>query len=161
MLTGPSLQWKGPGKVSLPLQAPSRKPSLLSKLTLAPAIRWYNCLLLSLHRRQDTKPVISSTNAETLAVRSPSKGNALVVIHRANPSAELRLESGKRRQKTMSTLLDQMTISGRFVVNAISVGNMKLCFKSVATCQSVQPSNNDGLRIFLRASFEIFPSLTN
>ena len=27
-----------------------------------------------------------------------------------------------------------MTISGRFVVNAISAGNMKLCFKSVATC---------------------------
>ena len=54
-----------------------------------------------------------------------------------------------------------MTISGRFVVNAISVGNVKLCFKSVATCQSVQPSSKDGLRIFLRASFEIFPSLTN
>ena len=54
-----------------------------------------------------------------------------------------------------------MTISGRFVVNAISVGNLKLCFKSVSTCQSVQPSSNDGLRIFLPASFEIFPSLTN
>ena len=50
-----------------------------------------------------------------------------------------------------------MTISGRFVVNAISVGNMKSCFKSVATCQSVQPTSNGGLRIFLRASFEIFP----
>ena len=39
MQTGPSLQRKGPGWVSLPLQAPSCKPSLLSKLTLAPAIR--------------------------------------------------------------------------------------------------------------------------
>ena len=37
---------------------------------------------------------------------------------------------------------------------------MKLCFKSVVTCQSVQPSSNDGLRIFSRAIFEIFPSLT-
>ena len=58
-------------------------------------------------------------------------------------------------------LTDQMPISGRFVVNTISVGNMKLCFKSVATCQSVQPSSNDPLRIFSRAIFEIFPSLTN
>ena len=54
-----------------------------------------------------------------------------------------------------------MTISGCFVINAISVGNMKLCFKSVVTCQSVQPSSNDGLHISLHASFEIFPSLTN
>ena len=54
-----------------------------------------------------------------------------------------------------------MKICGRFVVNAISVGNMKLCFKSVATCHFVQTSNNDGLRIFSSASFEIFPSLTN
>ena len=63
--------------------------------------------------------------------------------------------------KTFFVLSDQMTISGRFVVNAISVGNMKLCFKSVATCQSVQPSSNDGLHIFSRAIFEIFPSLMN
>ena len=63
--------------------------------------------------------------------------------------------------KTFFTLTDQMTISGRFAVDAISVGNMKLCFKSVATCQSVQLSSNDGLRIFSRAILEIFPSLTN
>ena len=63
--------------------------------------------------------------------------------------------------KTFFALTDQMLISGRFVVNAISVGNMKLCFKSVATCQSVQPSSNDGLRIFSRAIFEIFLSFTN
>ena len=37
--------------------------------------------------------------------------------------------------KTFFALTDQMTISGRFVVNAISVTNMKLCFKSVATSQ--------------------------
>ena len=63
--------------------------------------------------------------------------------------------------KTFFALTDQMTIYGRFVVNAISVGNIKLYFKSVATGQSVQPSSNDGLRIFSRAIFEIFPSLTN
>ena len=63
--------------------------------------------------------------------------------------------------KTFLALTDQMTISSRFVVNAISIGNMKLCFKSVVTYQFVQPSSNDGLRILLRASFEIFPSLTN
>ena len=37
--------------------------------------------------------------------------------------------------KTFFALTDQMTISGCFVVNTISVGNMKLGFKSVATCQ--------------------------
>ena len=37
-------------------------------------------------------------------------------------------------------LTDQMTISGRWVVNAISVGNTKWFSKSVVTCQSVQPS---------------------
>ena len=42
--------------------------------------------------------------------------------------------------KTFFALADQMTISGRFVVNATSVGNMKLCFKSVATSHSVKPS---------------------
>ena len=34
--------------------------------------------------------------------------------------------------KTFFVLTDQMTISGRFV--SFSVGKMKLCFKSVATC---------------------------
>ena len=38
MRTGSSLQQKGLGRVSLPTQAPSHKPSLLSKLTLVPAI---------------------------------------------------------------------------------------------------------------------------
>ena len=63
--------------------------------------------------------------------------------------------------KTFFALTDQMTISGRFVVNTISLGNMKLSFKSVATCQSMQPSSTDGLRISSLAVFEIFPSLTN
>ena len=57
-------------------------------------------------------------------------------------------------------LTDQMTISGRWVVNATSVGNTKWCSKSVATFQSVQPSSNDDLCLFLHESFEIFPSLT-
>ena len=37
MWTGPSLQRKGSDRVTPPLQAPSLRPSLLSKLTLAPA----------------------------------------------------------------------------------------------------------------------------
>ena len=49
-------------------------------------------------------------------------------------------------RKLFFALTDQMTISGRFGVNAISVGNMKLCFKLFTTCQSVQPSSNDGFR---------------
>ena len=77
MRTGPSLQRKGPGRVLLPLQAPSRKPSLLSKLTLTPAIRSYSptaFFTAFISRRRDIKTVISSANAETLAVRGPVKG---------------------------------------------------------------------------------------
>ena len=61
--------------------------------------------------------------------------------------------------KPFFNLTDQMTISGRWAVYAISVGNTKWCSKSVATCQSVQSSSNDDLCLFLHKSFEIFPSL--
>ena len=77
MRTGPSLQRKGSGRVSLPVQAPSRKPLLLSKLTFAPAIRlcpvtaFYTA---SMSRRRDTKTMMSSANAKTLAKRGPAKG---------------------------------------------------------------------------------------
>ena len=77
MRTGPPLQRKGPGRVSLPLQAPSHRLSLLSKLTLAPAIRSYSptaFFTAFISRRRDTKTVISSANAETIAVRGPAKG---------------------------------------------------------------------------------------
>ena len=76
---GPSLQRKGPGRVLLPLQAPSRKPSLLSKLTLAPAIRSYSTTAFftaSISWRRDTKTVTSSANAETLAAWRPTNGIA-------------------------------------------------------------------------------------
>ena len=61
MRTGPSLQRNGSGWVSLPLQAPSRKPSLLSKLTLVPVIRSYSATAFFtafIFRRRDTKTVI-------------------------------------------------------------------------------------------------------
>ena len=77
MRMDPSLQRKGPGIVLLPLQAPSRKPSLLSKLTLPPAIRSYSTtasFTAFISRRRETKTVMSSENAETLAVRGPAKG---------------------------------------------------------------------------------------
>ena len=76
MRTGPSLQRKGPGRVSLTLQTPSRKPLLLSKLTLAAAIRSYSATAFFtafLSRRRDTNTVISPSNAETLTVRGPAK----------------------------------------------------------------------------------------
>ena len=77
MRTGPSPQQKGPGRVSQSLQAPSYKPSLLSKLTSTPAIRSYSLTTFFtafISRQWDTKTVISSVNAETLAVRGPVKG---------------------------------------------------------------------------------------
>ena len=46
-------------------------------------------------------------------------------------------------------LMDQIAISGHWVINVISFGNMKWCSKLVVTYQSVQPSNNDDLCIFL------------
>ena len=73
---GLSLQRMGPGRVWLPVQVPSRKPLLLSKLTLAPAIRSYSATAFftaSMFRWWDTKTLISP-NAETLAVREPAKG---------------------------------------------------------------------------------------
>ena len=70
MRTGLSLQRKGPGWGTLPLQAPNRKPSLLSKLTLAPATFSYLATAFytaNMSRRLDTKTMISSANAEILA----------------------------------------------------------------------------------------------
>ena len=78
MLTSPLLQRRGPDRLLLPVQAPSRKTSLLSKLTLAPTIRSYPATAFftaSMSRRRDTKTVISSANPETSAVRGPTKGD--------------------------------------------------------------------------------------
>ena len=74
MQMGPSLQWNGPGRGTLPLQAPNRKPSLLSKLTLAPAIFSYLAtafVTANMSRRLDTRTVMSSANAEILAWMLP------------------------------------------------------------------------------------------
>ena len=45
--------------------------------------------------------------------------------------------------KTFLKLTAQMTISERWVINVISVGNANWDSKSVPTCQSVQQSNSD------------------
>ena len=68
---------EGPWKSIATLQAPSRKPSLLSKLTLAPAIRSYSTtasFTASISSRRDTNTVTSSANAETLAAKRQAKG---------------------------------------------------------------------------------------
>ena len=74
MRTGPSFQRKGPCRGTLPLQAPNRKPSLLTKLTLAPATFSYltnASFTATISRRLDTKTVISSANTEILARTLP------------------------------------------------------------------------------------------
>ena len=159
MRTGPSLQRKGPGRVLLPLQTPSRKPSLLLKLTLAPAIRSYSptvffralyiqavgykdCDIISERgnpcrkraSKRDTmqgricplipKPTEQGLQSEDIEKRrhgaalpdrtldcehsrTPSVHLHLclrVVVHHANPSAELQFASGSlqnSRQKPM------------------------------------------------------------
>ena len=71
-----SLLLKGPGRASLPDQALNRKPLLLSKLTLAPAIHSYLATAFFtafMSRWQDTKTMISLVNVETHAVRGPTK----------------------------------------------------------------------------------------
>ena len=99
MRTGLSLQWKGPGRGSLLLLVPSRKPSLLSKLTLALAILSYSptaFFTAFLSRRQDTNTMISSANAETLAVRGPEK-ETLCRVGLAPSSLSLRSRGSKSR----------------------------------------------------------------
>ena len=70
MQTGPSLQRMGPSRGMPLLQKPNRRPSLLSKLTLAPATFSYfstASFIASMPSRRDTKTVMSSAYAETLA----------------------------------------------------------------------------------------------
>ena len=76
MRTAPSIQQKGPGREPPLLQAPNRKPSLLSKLTLAPATFLYLSTAFftaNMSRWLDTKTVISSAYMEILAWTLPAK----------------------------------------------------------------------------------------
>ena len=110
MQTGPSFQRKSSGRVLLPLQAPSHKPSLLSKLTLAPAIRSYSLTAFFtafISRRLDTKTVISSANAETLAVRRPAKGTQRRAGF-ALSSLRHRSRGSKARTRTPSNALKRL-----------------------------------------------------
>ena len=102
---GPSLQRKGPGRVSLPLQAPSRKPSLLSKLTLAPAIRLYSptaFFTASISRWRDTNSDVIGERGnpyrKTASKRDTAQGQISPLIPKPT---EQRLQSKdieKRRQ---------------------------------------------------------------
>ena len=74
---GPSLERKGPGRGMAPFQVPNHKPSLLSKLTLAPAPFSYLAIAsftAGMSMRRDTKTVISSAYAEIFARTRPAKG---------------------------------------------------------------------------------------
>ena len=72
-----SLLRKGSGRGTPPLQAPSCKHLLLSKVILAPAICSYLATAFFtafMSRRRDTKTVISSAYADTFAERQLAKG---------------------------------------------------------------------------------------
>ena len=78
MRMGPSLQRKGPGRGMTPLQAPRRKPSLLSKLILVPAICSYlatTFFTAFMSKRQDTKTDIISVRGY-LCQKRTNKRNA-------------------------------------------------------------------------------------
>ena len=72
--TGPSLQQKGPGMGTPPLQAPNRRPSLLSKLILAPATSLYllTAFTAFMSYRRDTRTVISLAYTETFVLILPA-----------------------------------------------------------------------------------------
>ena len=106
MLTAPSLQRKGPSRGTPPLKVPNCRPSLLSKLILAPAPSSYLLTAFSttfMFDRQDTKTVIS-TYADTFVLTQPTKSTP----HRAGftvPFLSLRSrgekseDTEKRRQR--------------------------------------------------------------
>ena len=78
MQMGSSFQRKGPERGTPPLQTPSRKPSLLSKLILVPAICSYFAtafFIAFMSRRRDV--VISSAYADTFSKRGTGKGMSL------------------------------------------------------------------------------------
>ena len=99
MRIGPSLQRKGPGRGVPPLKAPNRKPSLLSKLTLATATFSYLSIaffIASMSIWRDTKTVISSAYAETFVQtrstkKTPRKAGQTI------PSLSLRSRVSKAR----------------------------------------------------------------
>ena len=158
---GPSLQRKGPGRVLLALQGPSRKPSLLSKLILVPCNllildnRLFQSLYIQPAGYEDcdviselgnpgrkaanewdtaqcrTCPLIPKPSQEGLQrediekrrqkaalpdrtldrnhPRMPSvhRHHCLrVVLHHANPSAELRFESGSLQNRRQEPMVD-------------------------------------------------------
>ena len=76
MQTVPSLQWKGLGRRTPPLQTPSRTSSLLSKLIFVLAICSYLATAffkVSIPRQWDTMTGISSAHADTFAQRGSAE----------------------------------------------------------------------------------------
>ena len=90
----------GPWQGVAPFQAPNRKPSLLSKLTLAPATFSYLSTAFfpaNISRRLDTKTAISSAYAKILARTLPAKE----IPHRAGrTSLSLSLRSRGSKART-------------------------------------------------------------
>ena len=101
---GPSLQQKGPGRVSLPLQAPNHKLLFLSKLTLALAIRSYSptaFFTAFISRRRDTKTDIIGERGNPCRKRASKRDTAQGRICPLLPQPTEHIESEdieKRRQ---------------------------------------------------------------
>ena len=99
MHTSPSLQRKGPGRGTPPLQAPNRRPSHSSKLILAPATSSYFFIaffIAFMSDRRDIKTVISSAYTKIFiltrtAKRTPRRAGFAV------PSLSLRNRGSKAR----------------------------------------------------------------
>ena len=99
MQTGSSLQQKGPGKGTPPLQITICRPSLLSKLILAPATLLYLSTIFFtafMSSQWDAKTVISLAYAKTFALRQPAKeipgraGIAIQFVSLQNRSSKTR-----------------------------------------------------------------------
>ena len=112
MQTGLSLQHKGPGRGMPSLQQPSHKPSLLSKLILAPAFCSYLTTIFFtafMSKRGVTKTVISSAYMDTITEKGPAKkilcraGLAFSLLSLWSRGSKLRTERRGERGQTCLT----------------------------------------------------------
>ena len=100
MRTVSSLQLKGSGRWTPPLQAPNRRPLHLPKSTLAPATCSYFAtpfFTAAMSEQRDTNTVISWAKAKTLALTRPTAGT---LIRAGFAFSSLRLRSSGSKART-------------------------------------------------------------
>ena len=99
MRMGPSLQRKGPGKRTPPLQTPSRRPSFLSKLILAPATSSYlSTALTTGHKDSDIIGVHRDLRPNTAGKGSSTQSRIKPLIPKPTEQSLQSEDIEKKRQ---------------------------------------------------------------